>query len=63
MHTYIYEGPVMRFENCIANKWRGETIATSEIKARSNLIYQFKKQNKLEPNSKITLPKKIVMIN
>lgn len=53
---YIYEGPVMIFGQCVANKWRGETYAESEKKAKSNLVYQFKSQNNLIPSTKVTLP-------
>lgn len=56
MHKYTYEGPVMRFDICVSNHWSGETMATSEQKARSNLIYRFKKQNNLEPRTRVTLP-------
>ena len=45
MNKYSYNGPVMEFDRCIANKWQGETMAVSEKKAKSNLVYQFKKKN------------------
>ena len=45
MHKYIYDGPVLSFDTLIADHWRGETRAPSESKAKSNLKYQFKKQN------------------
>ena len=53
---YAYDGPVMAFNVCIADHWKGETIAPSESKARSNLAYQFKKDNHRVPGTKITLP-------
>ena len=56
---YFYEGPVMRFENCIMSKWKASTYASSEAKARSNLIYRFKMENGLIPETKISLPGKI----
>lgn len=62
MAKYIYDGPVMEFDKCIADHWKGETIASSEKKARSNLTYQFKKQNNRLASAKITLPGKIKMI-
>ena len=40
-HRYFYEGPVLEFDKVIAKCWRGETIASSKRKARSNLAYQF----------------------
>lgn len=62
MGKYRYDGPVMEFNTCIVNHWRGETTAPSESKARSNLIYQFKKKNHRLPSSKIALPGDLEMI-
>ena len=59
MRMYSYEGPVMEFDRCIANKWTGRTYAATEKKALSNLAYQFKVQYGRGPNSKITLPGKV----
>ena len=59
MTLYSYEGPVMKFDVCVDNRWRGETFAPSESKARSNLAYQYKKENGLAPNARITLPGKL----
>ena len=56
MPRWVYNGPVMEFDTCIANHWRGETFASSEAKAKSNLTYQFKKKNNRIASSKITLP-------
>lgn len=56
---YKYEGEVYSFENCICRFWSGQTYASSESKARSNLAYQFKKANNYLPTMKITLPGKI----
>lgn len=61
MNLYLYEGPVMEFDRCIASKWKGQTRATSEKKARSNLAYQYKKNNNRVANTKITLPGKIIV--
>ena len=58
---YTYDGPVMEFDRLLADHWKGETMAPSEKKARSNLIYQFKKQNSRIVGTKITLPGKIKM--
>ena len=60
-HKYTYDGPVMEFNRLLADHWKGETMAPSEKKARSNLIYQFKKQNSRIVGTKITLPGKIKM--
>ena len=60
-HKYIYDGPVMEFDRLVADHWKGETMATSEKKARSNLIYQYKKSNSKIVGTKITLSGKIKM--
>lgn len=62
MKLYQYEGPVMVFETCVASKWKGATYAVSEAKARSNLTYQAKMALNKLPNSKVTLPGKIVLV-
>lgn len=62
MNKYSYDGPVMQFENCIANHWRASTYAASENKARNNLAYQFKKQNNQLPGARITLPGKLIVM-
>ena len=43
---YIYDGPVSDGTKELARRWHGETTATSLEKAKSNLRYQFNKQNK-----------------
>lgn len=62
MNKYIYNGPVMEFDKCVANNWRGETIAVSEAKARNNLAYKYKKEHGKLPNSKVSIPGKITVI-
>lgn len=62
MNRYIYEGPVLEFNTCIANVWSGETVAVSEKKARCNLAYQFKKKYQISPNAKITLPGNLIRV-
>ena len=52
---YIYDGCVLLFNDIIATNWHGETMAPTEAKARSNLIFQFKKQNGLAPSAKVSL--------
>lgn len=56
MTLYFYEGPVMEFGKCIADKWKGYTYAQTEAKARSNLSYQFKREHNRLANTRITLP-------
>lgn len=60
-HKYIYNGPVMEFDRLVAERWKGETMAISEKKARSNLIYQYKKSTSRIAGVKISLPGKIEM--
>ena len=60
---YVYEGPIVIFDKCICDHWHGETLAVSESKAKSNLIYQCKKQCNLVPGTKVTLPGKIKMVH
>ena len=62
-HKFIYDGPVMVFDKCVADHWKGETIAPSEQKARSNLAYQFKKKNNRIVGTNVTLPGKIKMVH
>ena len=60
MNKYIYNGPVMEFDVCIMNRFEACTYAPTESKARSNLIYQFKKKSNRMPGTKITLPGEII---
>lgn len=62
MNTYTYSGPVMEFDRCIASTWHGETTAQTTAKARSNLTYQFKKQNNRVPGCRISLPGPITKV-
>lgn len=62
-HKYVYDGPVLMFNNIVAEHWRGETVASSEKKARNNLTYQFKTQNNMLPGSRYILPGEIKMVN
>lgn len=62
MNKYFYDGPVMEFDICIADRWKGETMANSKKKAISNLTYQFKKHTNRANYAKITLPGEIKII-
>ena len=59
--TYSYDGPVLEFGKVVTNRWRSTTFAPTEVKARSNLTFQYKKQFGRTPNTKITLPGKVTM--
>lgn len=63
MDRYIYNGPVLHFDRIVANNWKVETTAVSEAKARSNMIFQYKKITGLAPYAKVTLPGKITLSN
>lgn len=56
---YSYDGPVKQFNNIIICKWHATTIACSIEKARSNMVYQYKKKFGLSPQASIMLPGKI----
>lgn len=56
MQRYSYSGPVFQFDRCLADNWKGETMADSEKKAKSNLMYQFKKYANLVAGARISLP-------
>lgn len=56
---YVYEGPVMEFDQCIRYKWKASTLALTDKKALSNLAFQFKKENGMRVDSKIFLPGKL----
>lgn len=62
MNRYYYDGPVMVFDTCVTDHWKGETMATSEKKAKSNLAYQFKKSTNRMAATKVTLPGKIMIV-
>ena len=59
---YLYRGPVKEFDTVISNNWEAKTYAPSEKKARSNLVYRYKKEHGKATCAKITLPGKIVAI-
>ena len=61
-NEYLYSGPVKEFDTIINNKWEAKTSAPSEAKARSNLVYRYKKEHGRAVNSQIKLPGKIKRI-
>ncbi len=62
-HKYSYDGPVILFDKLVADHWKGETMALTESKARSNLAYQAKKQLNIIAGTRVKLPGEIKMIN
>lgn len=59
---YEYSGPVFEFGKIITRKWTSSTVAPSVEKARTNLVYQFKKSHGRTLDSKITLPGKVIAV-
>ena len=59
---YAYDGPVTVFGTIVDRKWYGETVAVSEKKAKSNLMFQFKNENGLTPSAKVELPGGLYLI-
>lgn len=54
---YKYDGPVLNtFGVCVKDKWLTETYAVSKKKARTNMMWQFKKAFRFDKKNKITLP-------
>ena len=62
-HKYVYDGPVIFFGKLLADHWKGETMAPSEQKARSNLEYRAKTELNLIAATNVRLPGTIKMVN
>ena len=62
MPKYTYNGPVYEFDRLVVDRWSGETYAPTEARARTNLAYQFKKQNNRSPRTKISVPGELIEI-
>ena len=63
MYKYVYDGPVMRFDDCINYRWHAETCAVSVEKARSNMTYKYKMEHGYSPDSAIRLTGRIKMVD
>ncbi len=55
LYQFTYNGPVKSFDNILTSRWKAETNAFSEARARSNLAYRYKKEHGLSESTKITL--------
>lgn len=44
MKQYSYDGPVMEFDRCIANRWKASTYAVSEKKREAILLINTRKE-------------------
>lgn len=62
MYKYEYLGPVYEFDTLINDNWFGQTCAISEKKAKSNLIYQYKKSHGKSADTKIKLTGKLNVV-
>jgi hypothetical protein len=62
MNKYIYNGPVKVFDTVVNPCWAGQTIASSERKARNNLAYQYKKEFNKSRDARVSLPGKLSII-
>lgn len=49
---YTYSGPVCVYGKCICNHWEACTYATSDAKAKNNLMYQFKRYAGMRASAK-----------
>lgn len=45
--TYVYKGPIMRFDKVIDPKWYGETTAKSKRQAINNLRWKWSQESSL----------------
>lgn len=55
MKKFKFVGSICVFDTIIAKCWTGETIAISEKKAMSNLLYRAKDQMGYLPSAKLRL--------
>ena len=62
MNLYHYTGPVLEFNNIVAEHWTASTRAESEKKARCNLAYQFKMETGRVARSMISIPGKLNIV-
>lgn len=60
--VYEYTGAVKNFNTVVAHSWKASTSAPTEQKARSNIIYQYKRKQGLMPSAKITLEGKLRVV-
>ena len=62
MSQYRYCGPVKEFDDVINSRWDATTYAVTEAKAKSNLVYRYKREHGKAADCKITFPGKIELI-
>ena len=60
-YKYQYDGPVMVF-GTYRGTFKGETFASSDARAKSNIAYQVKRKMKIAANAKVELPGKLKIL-
>lgn len=61
-NVYEFNGAVRLFDRIIAPNYTAQTTAPSVQKARSNLVYRYKRDNGYAKTAKITLTGKFTII-
>ena len=59
---FTYKGPVTSFGKVIQENYEADTFAISPSKAKSNLIFRFKKMYNMLASAKIELPGKLIEV-
>lgn len=52
---YEYQGAVFIQKECVARSFKASTWAPSEVKAKQNIAYQYKRRHDLNPRTPIRL--------
>ena len=60
---YIFSGSVMQFGREVYRNWTARTHAVSEGKAKSQLTYRYKVENKLAPSASIQLDGRLTRVD
>lgn len=61
MRVWHYCGPVSHFDKVVAWNWDRYTTAPNRGRALSNLASRYKKENKLEQNTRIKLEEAFIV--
>lgn len=60
--VYEFKGAVLLFDRIVASNYTATTTAPSMRKARSNLVYRYKRDNGYAKTAKISLTGKFTII-
>lgn len=60
--VYEFKGAVLLFDRIVASNYTATTTAASMRKARSNLVYRYKRDNGYAKTAKISLTGKFTII-